>query len=126
MSGQAASSGPCTRIAVKSRGGKVKLTHYRSRRHDAYLHWIDLQRVHRPEPGERHHSARLAQRQVAVDFRVGPADTVGWGWQPQTGELWGVDNGIGALGDNLVIAEQIRPAVAFSFSIRFNSSGRQG
>ena len=34
-------------------------------------------------------------------FASGLRDTVGWGWQPQTGELWGMDNGIDALGDNL-------------------------
>ena len=34
-------------------------------------------------------------------FASGLRDTVGWGWQPQTGELWGMDNGIDALGDDL-------------------------
>jgi Raf kinase inhibitor-like YbhB/YbcL family protein len=34
-------------------------------------------------------------------FASGLRDTVGWGWQPQTGELWGVDNGMDGLGDNL-------------------------
>jgi Raf kinase inhibitor-like YbhB/YbcL family protein len=34
-------------------------------------------------------------------FASGLRDTVGWGWQPKTGELWGMDNGIDALGDNL-------------------------
>jgi Raf kinase inhibitor-like YbhB/YbcL family protein len=34
-------------------------------------------------------------------FASGLRDTVGWGWQPQTGELWGMDNGIDGLGDNL-------------------------
>jgi Raf kinase inhibitor-like YbhB/YbcL family protein len=34
-------------------------------------------------------------------FAAGLRDTVGWGWQPQTGELWGMDNGMDALGDNL-------------------------
>jgi Raf kinase inhibitor-like YbhB/YbcL family protein len=34
-------------------------------------------------------------------FASGLRDTVGWGWQPQTGELWGMDNGMDALGDNL-------------------------
>ena len=34
-------------------------------------------------------------------FASGLRDTVGWGWQPQTGELWGVDNGMDALGDDL-------------------------
>src|SRR6202000_78568 len=33
-------------------------------------------------------------------FASGLRDTVSWGWQPQTGELWGMDNGIDALGDN--------------------------
>ena len=27
--------------------------------------------------------------------------TVGWGWQPQTGELWAMDNGMDGLGDNV-------------------------
>jgi Raf kinase inhibitor-like YbhB/YbcL family protein len=34
-------------------------------------------------------------------FASGLRDTVGWGWQPQTGELWGVDNGMDGLGDNV-------------------------
>jgi len=34
-------------------------------------------------------------------FASGLRDTVAWDWQPQTGELWGMDNGIDALGDNL-------------------------
>jgi len=34
-------------------------------------------------------------------FASGLRDTIGWGWQPKTGELWGVDNGIDALGDEL-------------------------
>jgi glucose/arabinose dehydrogenase len=34
-------------------------------------------------------------------FASGLRDTVSWGWQPQTGELWGMDNGMDALGDNL-------------------------
>jgi Raf kinase inhibitor-like YbhB/YbcL family protein len=34
-------------------------------------------------------------------FASGLRDTVGWGWQPQTGELWGMDNGMDALGDNV-------------------------
>jgi glucose/arabinose dehydrogenase len=33
-------------------------------------------------------------------FASGLRDTVGWGWQPRTGELWGMDNSIDALGDN--------------------------
>jgi Raf kinase inhibitor-like YbhB/YbcL family protein len=31
----------------------------------------------------------------------GLRDTIGWGWHPQTGELWGVDHGIDWLGDGL-------------------------
>ncbi len=38
-------------------------------------------------------------------FASGLRDTVGWGWQPQTGELWGMDNGMDALGDNLQAEE---------------------
>jgi Raf kinase inhibitor-like YbhB/YbcL family protein len=34
-------------------------------------------------------------------FASGLRDTVSWGWHPQTGELWGMDNGIDALGDDL-------------------------
>jgi Raf kinase inhibitor-like YbhB/YbcL family protein len=34
-------------------------------------------------------------------FASGLRDTIGWGWQPQSGELWGMDHGIDALGDNL-------------------------
>jgi Raf kinase inhibitor-like YbhB/YbcL family protein len=34
-------------------------------------------------------------------FASGLRDTVSWGWQPQTGDLWGMDNGIDALGDEL-------------------------
>lgn len=30
----------------------------------------------------------------------GLRDTVGWGWHPQTGELWGMDHGIDWLGDD--------------------------
>jgi len=33
-------------------------------------------------------------------FASGLRDTVGWGWQPQTGELWGMDNGMDGLGDD--------------------------
>ena len=33
-------------------------------------------------------------------FASGLRDTVGWGWHPKTGELWGMDNGIDGLGDN--------------------------
>jgi len=38
-------------------------------------------------------------------FASGLRDTVGWGWQPQTGELWGMDNGMDALGDNVQAEE---------------------
>ncbi|WP_394834390.1 YbhB/YbcL family Raf kinase inhibitor-like protein [Pendulispora rubella] len=31
----------------------------------------------------------------------GLRDTIGWGWHPQTGELWGFDHGIDWLGDDL-------------------------
>jgi Raf kinase inhibitor-like YbhB/YbcL family protein len=34
-------------------------------------------------------------------FASGLRDTVGWGWHPQTGELWGMDQGIDWLGDDL-------------------------
>jgi Raf kinase inhibitor-like YbhB/YbcL family protein len=34
-------------------------------------------------------------------FASGLRDTVGWGWHPQTGELWGMDHGIDWLGDEL-------------------------
>ena len=34
-------------------------------------------------------------------FASGLRDTIGWGWQPQTGELWGMDQGMDWLGDNL-------------------------
>lgn len=33
-------------------------------------------------------------------FASGLRDTIGWAWQPQTGELWGMDHGIDWLGDN--------------------------
>jgi len=33
-------------------------------------------------------------------FASGLRDTVGWGWHPKTGELWGMDNGMDGLGDN--------------------------
>ncbi|MDQ6663285.1 MAG: YbhB/YbcL family Raf kinase inhibitor-like protein [Acidobacteriota bacterium] len=33
-------------------------------------------------------------------FASGLRDTIGWGWHPQTGELWGMDHGIDWLGDN--------------------------
>jgi glucose/arabinose dehydrogenase len=34
-------------------------------------------------------------------FASGLRHTVSWGWQPQTGELWGMDKGRNAVGDNL-------------------------
>jgi Raf kinase inhibitor-like YbhB/YbcL family protein len=34
-------------------------------------------------------------------FASGLRDTVGWGWHPRTGELWGMDQGIDWLGDDL-------------------------
>lgn len=34
-------------------------------------------------------------------FAAGLRDTIGWGWQPFTGELWGLDHGIDWLGDDL-------------------------
>ena len=33
-------------------------------------------------------------------FASGLRDTVGWGWEPQTGELWGMDHGMDFLGDD--------------------------
>lgn len=33
-------------------------------------------------------------------FAAGLRDTIGWGWQPVTGELWGMDHGIDWLGDD--------------------------
>jgi Raf kinase inhibitor-like YbhB/YbcL family protein len=33
-------------------------------------------------------------------FASGLRDTIGFGWHPQTGELWGMDHGIDALGDD--------------------------
>ncbi len=33
-------------------------------------------------------------------FASGLRDTIGWGWQPQTGELWGMDQGMDWLGDD--------------------------
>jgi Raf kinase inhibitor-like YbhB/YbcL family protein len=33
-------------------------------------------------------------------FASGLRDTVGWGWHPKTGELWGMDNGMDGLGDS--------------------------
>jgi Raf kinase inhibitor-like YbhB/YbcL family protein len=34
-------------------------------------------------------------------FASGLRDTIGWGWHPQTGELWGMDQGMDWLGDDL-------------------------
>ena len=34
-------------------------------------------------------------------FASGLRNTIGFGWQPQTGELWGLDNGIDFLGDEV-------------------------
>lgn len=34
-------------------------------------------------------------------FASGLRDTIGWGWHPQTGELWGMDHGMDWLGDDL-------------------------
>jgi Raf kinase inhibitor-like YbhB/YbcL family protein len=34
-------------------------------------------------------------------WATGLRDTIGWGWHPQTGELWGMDQGIDWLGDAL-------------------------
>jgi Raf kinase inhibitor-like YbhB/YbcL family protein len=42
----------------------------------------------------------LDGKQRAV-WASGLRDTVSWGWHPQTGELWGMDNGIDWLGDDL-------------------------
>jgi Raf kinase inhibitor-like YbhB/YbcL family protein len=34
-------------------------------------------------------------------FAAGLRDTIGWGWQPGTGELWGMDHGIDWMGDDM-------------------------
>ena len=34
-------------------------------------------------------------------FATGLRDTIGWGWSPQTGELWGADHGIDWFGDEV-------------------------
>jgi len=34
-------------------------------------------------------------------FASGLRDTIGWGWHPVTGELWGMDHGIDWLGDDM-------------------------
>jgi Raf kinase inhibitor-like YbhB/YbcL family protein len=44
--------------------------------------------------------ASLDGTQRAIWAR-GLRDTIGWGWQPETGELWGMDHGIDWLGDAL-------------------------
>jgi Raf kinase inhibitor-like YbhB/YbcL family protein len=42
----------------------------------------------------------LDGKQRAI-WAKGLRDTIGWGWHPQTGELWGMDQGIDWLGDDL-------------------------
>jgi Raf kinase inhibitor-like YbhB/YbcL family protein len=42
----------------------------------------------------------LDGKQRAI-WASGLRDTIGWGWHPQTGELWGMDQGIDWLGDDL-------------------------
>jgi Raf kinase inhibitor-like YbhB/YbcL family protein len=42
----------------------------------------------------------LDGKQRAI-WASGLRDTIGWGWHPQTGELWGMDHGIDWLGDEL-------------------------
>ena len=44
--------------------------------------------------------ATLDGQQRAV-WASGLRDTIGWGWHPATGELWGMDHGIDWLGDGL-------------------------
>ena len=44
--------------------------------------------------------ASLDGKQRAV-WASGLRDTIGWGWQPQTGELWGMDHGMDWLGDEI-------------------------
>ena len=34
-------------------------------------------------------------------WATGLRDTIGWGWHPETGELWGMDHGIDWLGDEI-------------------------
>jgi Raf kinase inhibitor-like YbhB/YbcL family protein len=34
-------------------------------------------------------------------FASGLRDTIGWGWHPETGELWGMDHGIDWFGDDI-------------------------
>ncbi|HET9929691.1 MAG TPA: YbhB/YbcL family Raf kinase inhibitor-like protein [Polyangiaceae bacterium] len=44
--------------------------------------------------------ASLDGKQRAI-WASGLRDTIGWGWHPQTGELWGMDQGIDWLGDGI-------------------------
>lgn len=54
------------------------------------------------EPNELH--ATILQGSVNADslriFAKGLRNTIGFGWHPQTNELWGMDHGIDLLGDN--------------------------
>jgi len=43
--------------------------------------------------------ATLDGKQRAI-WASGLRDTIGWGWHPQTGELWGMDQGMDWLGDD--------------------------
>jgi Raf kinase inhibitor-like YbhB/YbcL family protein len=38
-------------------------------------------------------------------FAAGLRDVVGWGWHPETGELWGMDHGMDWLGDDQQVEE---------------------
>jgi Raf kinase inhibitor-like YbhB/YbcL family protein len=42
-----------------------------------------------------------ADGQHRIIFASGLRDTIGWGWNPRTGEMWGMDHGIDWLGDDL-------------------------
>lgn len=44
--------------------------------------------------------ATLDGKQRSI-WASGLRDTIGWGWHPQTGELWGMDHGIDWLGDGI-------------------------
>jgi Raf kinase inhibitor-like YbhB/YbcL family protein len=44
--------------------------------------------------------ATLDGKERAV-WASGLRDTIGWGWHPETGELWGMDHGIDWLGDDI-------------------------
>ncbi len=44
--------------------------------------------------------ASLDGKQRSI-WATGLRDTIGWGWHPQTGELWGMDHGIDWLGDEI-------------------------